>query len=121
MRFSGKPPADLSDQDAHHHTQLVQGAKGSSEGSGRHLAHVHGSQAGEEPAEQADDQTAGNYHLVGGADGGEAHEEAADHSQRVDQEHGATPEEEDEEEGRDQRKERWVFRSEFSTKPVSLH
>lgn len=68
-------------------------AEGSSEGGGRHLADVHGSQAGEEPAEQADDQATGDHHLVGGADGGEAHEEAADHRQRVHQEHGAAPEE----------------------------
>lgn len=97
-RFSGEAPADLSDQDSHHHTELVQGPKGAAEGSGRHLTHIHGSQAGEEAAEQADDQTAGDHHLVGGADGGEAHEEATDHGQRVDQEHGATPEGDESEE-----------------------
>lgn len=86
-------PAHLSNQDAHHHTELVEGAEGPPEGRGRHLANVHGGQAGEEAAEQADDQAPSNHHLIRGADGGEAHEEAADHRQAVHQEHGATPEE----------------------------
>lgn len=90
----GDQQTDLCDQDAHHHTQLVEGAKGSSQGGGRHLPHVHGRQAGEEAAEEADDQAASDHHLVGGADGGEAHQQAADHGQDVDQEHGATPDEE---------------------------
>lgn len=85
---------DLRYQDPHHHAQLVEGTERSSEGSGRHLAHVHGRQAREEAAEEADDQAAGDDHLVGGAEGGEAHQEAADHGQNVDQEHGATPDEE---------------------------
>lgn len=77
--FVRKPPADLRDQDAHHHAELVKSAEGSSEGSGWHLTHVHGSQAGKKAAEQADDQATGDHHLIGGADGGEAHEEATDH------------------------------------------
>ncbi len=73
----------------------MKSAEGSSEGSGWHLAHVHGSQAGKETAEQADDQATGDHHLIGGADGGEAHEGAADYRQTVHQEHGAAPEEEE--------------------------
>lgn len=112
LSFVQKSPADLSDQDAHNHTELVQGAEGSSEGSGWHLAHIHRSQAGKETAEQADDQTTGDHHLIGGAHGGEAHEEAADHRQRVHQEHGATPEEEEEEEeeeGQEEKQITWLL------------
>lgn len=72
----------------------MEGAERSSQGSGRHLPHVHGRQAGEEAAEEADDQAASDDHLIGGAHGGEAHQQAADHGQDVDQEHGATPDEE---------------------------
>lgn len=93
---AGRAFADLCDQDAHHHAQLVESPKGSTQRSGGHLAHIHGGQACEEPTEQAYDQTAGDNHLIGGADGGEAHEEASNHCKAVDQEHGATPEEEQE-------------------------
>lgn len=81
------PTADLCNQDAHHHAKLVESAERSSQGSGRHLSHVHGCQAGEKAAEQADDQASSDHHLIGGADGGEAHQEAADHGQNVHQEH----------------------------------
>lgn len=90
----GTKQTDLRNQDAHHHAQLVEGPKRSSKGSGRHLPHIHGRQAGEEAAEEADDQAASDDHLVGGAEGGEAHQKAADHSQNVDQEHGAAPDRE---------------------------
>lgn len=81
------PTADLCNQDAHHHAKLVESAERSSQGSRRHLSHVHGRQAGEKAAEQANDQASSNDHLIGGADGGEAHQEAADHGQNVHQEH----------------------------------
>lgn len=79
MELVGKTLSDLSNQDAHHYAKLVKSAKGSSEGSGWHLPHIHGSQAGKKTAEQADDQATGDHHLIGGADGGEAHEEATNH------------------------------------------
>lgn len=85
--------SNLSNQDAHYHSELMQSTKCSTKRCWWHLPHVHGSQPGEETAEQANDQTTRNHHLIGGADGGEPHEEASDHSQDVHQEHGAPSEE----------------------------
>lgn len=82
---------DLSHQDANHYAQLVQGAEGAPERGGGQLPHIHGRKAGKEATEEANDEASSDDHLIGGANGGETHEEASDHSQDVDQEHGQFP------------------------------
>lgn len=89
-----KTQSYLCHQDADHHPQLVQGAEGSTDSSGRDFTHVHGRESCKQAAEHANDEAADDDHLIGPRRRGQSHETSADQSQDVSQQHRLPPGEE---------------------------
>ena len=85
------PHTDLSQENGHGDNQLVDGADGSAQRHWRNLRQVHRGQAGVESGVDADDEAAGDEHLVAAGHLGEAHEEGGDDHQDIVEEQAALP------------------------------
>lgn len=83
--------AYLRHQDSNNDTQLVQGAKGSSQGSWRDFSQVHRGQTSAETAENTYDQSTNDDHLKGATQRRQSHQTTAQQSQAVRKQHRFSP------------------------------